>query len=54
MQVKLISMQLKLVKKTIPEGYQWGVRKSQITDLIGDGWTVDVIKHILSCLKGEN
>lgn len=41
--------------QTIPEWYQWGgLRKSQITNLIGDGWTVDVIKHILSRLKGEN
>ena len=40
--------------QTIPEWYEFGnLRKSQITDLIGDGWTIDVIKHILSYLKNQ-
>lgn len=35
--------------QTIPNWYQFGdLTKSKITDLIGDGWTVDVIAHILS------
>lgn len=34
--------------QTIPDWYDFGdLRKSQITDLIGDGWTIEVIKHIL-------
>lgn len=34
--------------QTIPDWYDFGdLRKSQITNLIGDGWTVDVIKFIL-------
>lgn len=34
--------------QTIPDWYQFGdLRKSKITDLIGDGWTIEVIKHIL-------
>lgn len=40
--------------QTIPEWYEFGnLRKSQITDLIGDGWTIDVIKHILIYLKNQ-
>lgn len=38
--------------QTIPEWYQWGnLKKGKITDLIGDGWTVDVISHILKSIK---
>lgn len=38
--------------QTIPGWYNFGsLRKSKITDLIGDGWTIDVIVHILSYLK---
>lgn len=38
--------------QTIPDWYDFGdLRKSQITDLIGDGWTIEVIKHILKNLK---
>lgn len=38
--------------QTIPDWYDFGdLRKSQITDLIGDGWTIEVIKHILSYMK---
>ena len=34
--------------QTIPEWYSFGeLNKSKATDLIGDGWTVDVIAHIL-------
>lgn len=37
--------------QTIPDWYKFGdLRKSKITDLIGDGWTVDVIAHILKPL----
>lgn len=37
--------------QTIPSWYQFGdLTKSKITDLIGDGWTVDVIAHILSLM----
>lgn len=40
--------------QTIPEWYNFGnLTKSKITDLIGDGWTVDVIAHILSHIPKE-
>ena len=32
--------------QTIPSSYKIDLIKSKATDLIGDGWTVDVIKHI--------
>lgn len=38
--------------QTIPDWYDFGdLRKSKVTDLIGDGWTIEVIKHILKNLK---
>lgn len=38
--------------QTIPEWYNFGsLKKTQITNLIGDGWTIDVISHILQGLK---
>ena len=37
--------------QTIPDWYDFdGLRKSKITDLIGDGWTIEVIKHIFKGL----
>lgn len=34
--------------QTIPEWFVFPVSKTKATDLIGDGWTIDVIAHILS------
>ena len=36
--------------QTIPEWYKWGVSETQQRKLLGNGWTVEVIKHILSFL----
>lgn len=37
--------------QTIPDWVTFGdLRKSKVTDLIGDGWTIEVIKHILKGL----
>ena len=40
--------------QTIPEWYEWIVSDSQIHKMLGNGWTVDVIKHIFSFLNVEN
>lgn len=41
--------------QTIPDWYDFGgLRKSAITDLIGDGWSIEVIKHILRGIKCTN
>lgn len=47
---------LKEYKKlqTIPEWYEFPISKSKATDLIGDGWTIDVIKHIFKGIGIEN
>lgn len=37
--------------QTIPQWYQWIVSDSQIYKLLGNGWTVKVISHILNQLK---
>ena len=37
--------------QTIPAWYEFPVIKSKATDLIGDGWTIDVIAHIFQGLK---
>jgi site-specific DNA-cytosine methylase len=38
--------------QTVPEGYTGGVSQSQRYRMLGNGWTVDVISHILRCMKG--
>jgi len=40
--------------QTIPKHIKIECIKSKATDLIGDGWTVDVISHIFKELKEEN
>ena len=37
----------------IPLGYTRNFNKRQAGDLIGDGWTVGIVEHIFSFLKGE-
>lgn len=39
--------------QTVPVGYTRGLTRSQAYDVLGDGWTVDVITHILNGLKVE-
>lgn len=36
--------------QTIPEWYKWNVSETQQYRMLGNGWTVEVIKHILSFL----
>jgi DNA-cytosine methyltransferase len=37
--------------QTVPEWYDWPVSKSQAYKMLGNGWTVEVIAHILQGLK---
>ena len=37
--------------QTVPEWYEWPVSKSQAYKMLGNGWTVDVIAHLLRGLK---
>lgn len=38
--------------QTVPDWYSWeGTSNTQIRRMCGNGWTIDVIKHILSYLK---
>lgn len=37
--------------QTVPEGYTEGVAMTNRYNMLGDGWTVDVIAHILSYIK---
>ena len=39
--------------QTVPEGYTSCLTRNQAADVLGDGWTVDVIAHILNGLKEE-
>ena len=34
--------------QTIPDWYKWGCSDTQAYKMLGNGWTVEVIKHILS------
>jgi DNA (cytosine-5)-methyltransferase 3A len=38
--------------QTIPEWYRWACSDTQQYRLLGNGWTVEVIKHILSFYNG--
>lgn len=40
--------------QTVPDNYTAGVSKTQRMKMLGNGWTVDVIAHILSNLNREN
>lgn len=40
--------------QTVPEGYTNCLTRNEAADVLGDGWTVDVIAHILSYLKAVN
>ncbi len=37
--------------QTLPDNYTAGVSNTQRYKMLGNGWTVDVIKHILECSK---
>lgn len=37
--------------QTVPDWYKWEVSDSQIYKLLGNGWTIEIIAHILSFLK---
>ena len=40
--------------QTIPDWYKWECSESQQYKMLGNGWTVEVIKHILSFIDFEN
>ncbi len=37
--------------QTVPDNYTDGVSNTQRYKMLGNGWTVDVIKHILKGMK---
>ena len=37
--------------QTVPEGYTKCLTRNEAADVLGDGWTVDVISHILSFME---
>lgn len=39
--------------QTIPDGYKWACSDTQAYKMLGNGWTVEVIKHILSFLSDK-
>lgn len=39
--------------QTMPEGYCSMISDKEAADVLGDGWTVDVIAHIFSFLKRD-
>lgn len=40
--------------QTVPEGYTKCLTRNEAANVLGDGWTVDVISHIFSNLKGSS
>lgn len=39
--------------QTVPKWYEFPVSDTQAYKMLGNGWTVDVISHILKCIKGD-
>lgn len=39
--------------QTVPEGYTKCLTRNEAADVLGDGWTVDVISHLLNGIKSE-
>lgn len=39
--------------QTVPQGNTKCLTRNQAADVLGDGWTIEVIKHIFKGLKGE-
>ena len=39
--------------QTVPDWYRWGCSATQQYRMLGNGWTVEVIRHILSYEKME-
>lgn len=37
--------------QTVPEGYTKCLNRNEAANVLGDGWTVDVIAHIFSFIK---
>lgn len=40
--------------QTVPDNYTYGVSNTQRYKMLGNGWTVDVITHILDTMIGDN
>ena len=40
--------------QTIPEWYKWECSETQQYRMLGNGWTVEVIKHIFSFIERED
>lgn len=40
--------------QTVPDGYTSSVSDSQAYNMLGNGWTIDVIAHIFKGIKGES
>jgi len=39
--------------QTVPDWYKWYCSDTQIYKMLGNGWTVEVIKHIFSFIKNK-
>ena len=37
--------------QTVPEWYRWECSETQQYKMLGNGWTIEVIKHIFSFMK---
>ena len=39
--------------QTVPEGYTKCLTRNEAADVLGDGWTIEVIKHIFKNMTRE-
>ena len=48
---KLTPLECERLQTVVPNGYTEGVSNTQRYKMLGNGWTVEVIKHILNNMK---
>lgn len=51
--IRYLTQREKEKLQTMPEGYTDLLNWNQAADVLGDGWTVDVLAHIFSFIKNE-
>jgi site-specific DNA-cytosine methylase len=52
--IRHTTIQEKEILQTLPIGYTKAITENQASKAIGNGWTVDVIAHILSFIPGKH
>lgn len=47
--IRKLTVQECMRLQTVPEDYKWAVSNSQAYKMLGNGWTIEVIAHLINC-----